>query len=163
MIRGFVLRVLEYCSAVWCSAADTHLKLLDRAVGGARFLTGVCLSETLLIVDLLLFCVCWIRSGATRCVSLTMRYLYRMCQCGLHAVPWSNVGIFMRQLTAVPRISVWLLFHSQCPSGTILLTSYSMVWDWRVSRAGPLLFYWPKLLYPSYSLLLFFPFSSSCI
>ena len=38
--RGFVLPVLEYCSAVWCSAADTHHKLLDRAVSGARFLTG---------------------------------------------------------------------------------------------------------------------------
>ena len=38
--RDFVLPVLEYCSAVWCSAADTHLKLLDRAVSGARFLTG---------------------------------------------------------------------------------------------------------------------------
>ena len=37
--RGFVLPVLEYWSAVWCSAADTHLKLLDRAVSGARFLT----------------------------------------------------------------------------------------------------------------------------
>ena len=30
--RGFVLPVLKYCSAVWCSAADTHLKLLDLAV-----------------------------------------------------------------------------------------------------------------------------------
>ena len=38
--RGFVLAVLEYCSAVWCSAADTHLKLLDRSVSDARFLTG---------------------------------------------------------------------------------------------------------------------------
>ena len=38
---GFVLPVLEYCSLVWCSAADTHLKLLDRAVIGARFLTGL--------------------------------------------------------------------------------------------------------------------------
>ena len=38
--RGFVLLVLEYCFAVWCSAADTHLNLLDRAVSGARFLTG---------------------------------------------------------------------------------------------------------------------------
>ena len=28
--RGIVLPVLEYCSAVWCSAADTHLKLLDQ-------------------------------------------------------------------------------------------------------------------------------------
>ena len=37
---AFVLPVLEYCSAVWCSAADTHLKLLDRAVSGARVLTG---------------------------------------------------------------------------------------------------------------------------
>ena len=38
--RGFVLPVLEYFSVVWCSAADTYLKLLDRAVSGARFLTG---------------------------------------------------------------------------------------------------------------------------
>ena len=37
--RGFVLPVFEYFSAVWCSAADTHLKLLDHAVSGARFLT----------------------------------------------------------------------------------------------------------------------------
>ena len=37
---GFVLPVLEYCSAVWCLAADAHLKLLDRVVSGARFLTG---------------------------------------------------------------------------------------------------------------------------
>ena len=35
----------------------------------------------------------------------------------------------------------------------------SIVWDWRVSRAGPMLLYWPKLLYPYYRLLLFFPFS----
>ena len=39
--RDFVLLVLEYCSAVWCSAADTHLKPLDRAISGARFRTGV--------------------------------------------------------------------------------------------------------------------------
>ena len=38
--RLLVLPVLEYCSAVWCSAADTHLKLLDSAVSDARFLTG---------------------------------------------------------------------------------------------------------------------------
>ena len=38
--RCFVLPVLEYCSAVWCSAADTHLRLLDRVISGASFLTG---------------------------------------------------------------------------------------------------------------------------
>ena len=37
---GFVLTALEYCSAVRFSAADTHLKLLDRVVSRARFLTG---------------------------------------------------------------------------------------------------------------------------
>ena len=161
--RGFVLPVLEYCSALCCSAAETHLKLLDRAVSGARFLTGVCLSVTFFIVDLLQFCVCCIRSGVNRCTRLMMRYLGRMCQCGLHAVPWSHIGILMRHLAAEPRSAAWRLFPSLCPSGTILLTPYSMVWDWRVSRAGPMLFYRPKLLYPYYSLLLFFPFSSSCL
>ena len=34
---GFVLPVLEYCSAVWCSAADKYLKLLDRVVSGVGF------------------------------------------------------------------------------------------------------------------------------
>ena len=38
--RGFVLPVLEYCSAFWCSAADKHLKLLDHAVSGERCITG---------------------------------------------------------------------------------------------------------------------------
>ena len=33
---------------------------------------------------------------------------------------------------------------------------YSTVWVWRVSRAGLILFYLPKLLYPYHSLLLFF-------
>ena len=86
-ILGFVLPILEYCSVVWCSAADSDLKLLHRAVSGARFLTGVCLSVILLIVDLLQFSVCCIRSGVNRCTRLIMRYLDRMCQCGLHEVP----------------------------------------------------------------------------
>ena len=38
--RGFVLPVLEHCSAMWCSAADAHLKLLERIASGASVLTG---------------------------------------------------------------------------------------------------------------------------
>ena len=34
--RCFVMPVLDYCSAVLCSAADTYLKLLDRVVSGDR-------------------------------------------------------------------------------------------------------------------------------
>ena len=37
---GFVSPVLECSSAGWCSAADTHLKLLDRVVSGACFIAG---------------------------------------------------------------------------------------------------------------------------
>ena len=38
--REFVMPVLEYCYAVWCSAAETHHILLDRVVSGGCFLTG---------------------------------------------------------------------------------------------------------------------------
>ena len=82
-------------------------------------------------------------------------YLERMCQYGLHAVLWSH--LCMHRLAAEPRSTIGLLFPYGCPCGMILLTPYSMVWDWRVSRAGPMLFYWPKMLYPFYNLLLFFP------
>ena len=136
---GFVLPVLEYCSAVWCSAADTHLKLLARAVSGARFLTG----------------------GVFECDISHRRsvaVLDRMYQCGLHAMFWSHIGTILRRLAVEPCSTAGLLFPSRCPSGTILLTAYSMVWDWRVSRAGPMLLYWPKLLYAHYSLLLSIPF-----
>ena len=37
---SFVLPVLEYCSAKSCSAADSHLKLLDRVVRSAGFSAG---------------------------------------------------------------------------------------------------------------------------
>ena len=132
-------------------------KLLDRAVSGARFLTGVCLSVTVLIVDPWQSFACFIRSGVKRCTLLMVLYLNRMCQCGLHAMLWSHIGTLMHRLAAEPRSTIRLLFPSRCPCGMILLTPYSMVWDWRVSRAGPMLFYWPKMLYPFYNLLLFFP------
>ena len=163
MLSGFGLPVLEYCSAVWCSAADSHLKLLDRAVSGARFLTGGVFECDILIVDPWHSCVCFIRSGVTRCTLLMVLYLDRMCQCGLHAMLWSHIGTLIHRLAAEPCSTPGLLFPSRCPSLTILLTAYSMVWEWRVSRAGPMLLYWPKLLYIYYSLLLFFPFSSSCL
>ena len=38
--RSFVLLFLEYCSAVWRSAEDSHLKLLDRVVR-VLFFSGV--------------------------------------------------------------------------------------------------------------------------
>ena len=115
---------------------------------------------TFLIVDPWQSCVCLIRSGVTRCTFLMVLSLDRMCQRGLHAVLWSHIGTLIHRLAAEPCSTAGLLFPSRYPSGTILLTPYSMVWDWWVSRELPMLLYWPKLLYPYYSLLLSFPFSS---
>ena len=52
--------------------------------------------------------------------------------------------ILMRLSAAEPRSTTGLLFPSQYLSGTIWLTPYSMPWDWRVSRAGPMPFCWPS-------------------
>ena len=142
--RGFVLIVLEYYSAVWCSAADTHLRLLNRVVSDASFLTAVCLSVTFHIVDLWQYYVCCTRSGVTRCTLFMILFLCRMCRCGLHAVLWSYIGTLMRFLAAEPLSIARLLFPCQYLCGTILVTPCSMVWDWRVSRAGPRPFYWPN-------------------
>ena len=122
------------------------------------FYLGVCLSVTLLIGDPWQSCVCFIRSGVTCCTLLMVLCLDHMCQCRLHAVLWSHIGTLMHCLVAEPRSMAGLLFPSRCLSGTILQTPYSMVFDWLVSRTGPMLFYLPKLLYPYYSLLLFFSF-----
>ena len=115
------------------------------------------MSVTFLIVDPWQSCVCFIRSGVTRCTLLVVLYLDRMCQRGLHAVLWSHIGTLMHRLAAEPCSRAGLLFPSRCSSGTILLTPYSILWDWYVSRAGPMLLYWPKLLYP-YTVFYFFSF-----
>ena len=102
-----------------------------------------CLTVVFPIVDLWQFCVCCTRSGVTRCTHFVALYLCLMCQSGLHAVLCSHIGILMRLLAAEPRSTAGLLLPSQYLSGTIWLTPYSMVWDWRVSRAGPMPFCWP--------------------
>ena len=118
--RGFVLPVLEYCSAVWCSAADTHLKLLDRAVSGARFPAGGNISHR--------------RSVAVQCMLYKIRcnpvhplnglYLYRMCQRGLHAVLWLHIGTLMHRHAAEHCSTAELFFLSRYPTGTILLSPF---------------------------------------
>ena len=70
-----------------------------------------------------------------------------MCQCWLHEEHRLHIGILMCFLVAKPRRPHNLYSPSQYICGTIFLALHSMVWDWRVSRAGPY-FYWYKLLYP---------------
>ena len=98
-----------------------------------------CLAVILPIVDLWQCCVCCTRSGVIRCTHFVALYLCLMRQSGQ-----SHIGILMRLPAAEPLSTAWLLFHSQYLSGTIWLTPYSMVWDWRVSRAGPMSLCWPN-------------------
>ena len=88
--------------------------------------------------------VCCTRSGVTRCTLFVVLFLCRMCRCWLHAVLWSHIGTLMRLLAAEPLSIAGLLFPCQCLCGTIMVTPCSMVWDWRVSRAGSMPFYWPS-------------------
>ena len=60
----------------------------------------------------------------------------------------AHIGKLMRLLAAEPHSTAGLLFSSQCPCEITLLTLHAMVWDWPVSRAGPMHFHWPKLLDP---------------
>ena len=100
--RGFVLSVLEYCSTVWCSAADTNRKLLDRAFSSARFLTGG-VFECDIAHRRSVAVLCMLYKIRCNPVLLMMLYLDRMCQYGFHAVLWSHLGTLMRFLVAEPR------------------------------------------------------------
>ena len=121
---------------------------------------GVCLSVTFLIVDLWQSCVCFIRSGGTRCTLLMVLSLDRMCQCELHVVLWSHIDTLMHRLAGEPCSTAGLLFPSQYPSGMILLTPYSMVWDWWVSRAGQRFFIGLSCSIP---IIVFYSFSLSLL
>ena len=158
--RGFVLPVLEYCSAVWCSAADTHLKLMDRAVSGARFRTGgvfewdIAHRRSVALLCMLYKIRCnpmhplngalpwpYVPVRVTRGALVSHRYTYapprcRTLQYGMTFIPLSVVPL---ERSCWPRIR-W------CGTGG-------------VSRAGPMLFYWPKLLYPYYIVFYYFSLS----
>ena len=80
---GFILPVLEYCSAVLCSAADTHLKLLDRVVSGACFIAGGVLNCDLSH---------W-RSVAVLCMLYKFRCNPKNPLCGTLPVPYVPVQV----------------------------------------------------------------------
>ena len=119
--RDFVLPVLEYCSVVRCSAADKHLKLLDRVVSGASFLTsGV--FEGDLAYRRSVYYVCSTRSGVTRRALNMVLYLCRTCRCGLHA-ELRYIYVLPRGRTSQYRgPATIILLPCQCLCGPILVT-----------------------------------------
>ena len=99
---------------------------------------------TLHIVALWQYYVCCAGSGVNRCTLFVVLFLCRMCRCALRAELCWDIGSLIRLLAAEPRSIALLLFPCQYLCGTILVTLCSMVWDWRVSRARPMPFYWPS-------------------
>ena len=127
---GFVLPVLEYCSAVWCSAADTHLKLLDQVVSGACFLAGGVLNCNLshrwsvAVLYMLYKIRCNCNPKHPLCGALPLP----MCQSGLHAVVWSHIGILMHLAAAEPRSTAGLLFPSHYLWNNLVDPVFDGVW-----------------------------------
>ena len=139
------------------------LKLLDRAVSGARFLTGGVFECD----------ISHCRSVSVLCMLYNIRYNsvnpFNGALPGVYvpARVTRSALVAHRNIYAPPRCRTLQYSRTfipfSCFSGTILLTPYSIVWDWRVSREGSMLLYWPKLLYSYNSLLLSFHFSSFCL
>ena len=156
---GFVLPVLEYCSAVWCSAADSQLKLLDRAVSGARFLTG----------GVFEYDIAHRRSVAVLCMLYKIRCNPVHPLNGALPGPYVQVRVIWFALVAHRYTYAPSRCRTSQYSKTFIPLSNDLanpVFDGvglAISRAGPMHFYWPELLYPYYGLQLFFPFSSFCL
>ena len=125
--RGFILSVLEYCFAVWCSAADAHIKLLNRAVSSARFLTGgVFECDISHCRSVAVLCMLYkIRCNPVHPLNGALPGPYVPVRVSRGA--WSLIGTLMHRPAAEPCSRAGLSFSSRCLSGTILLTPYSMV------------------------------------
>ena len=148
---------------LFCSVVRdcTHLKLFDRVVSGVRFLTwGVFECEN-----------AHRRSVAILCM------LYKSRCNPMHplngALPGSYVPVRVTRGALVAHRYTIMSHLAAEPRMTFVPLSVSLRNDLAdpvfdgvglsgfKSRAN--VFFWPKLLYPYYSLLLLFPFSSSCL
>ena len=132
-----------HTSAVWYSAADSHVKLLDGVVRNAGVLAGGVLECNLALHR---------RSVAV------LFMLFKIGRNPMHplggawvtkafVVLWLLISTRLRLLAVKLLSNVEPLCPFQCLSETILVTLYLMLWDWGVLRAEPMLSCWPNLLF----------------
>ena len=107
---------------MWCSAVYTHLKLLDRAVRVARFLTGgVFECEISHRLSVAVMCMLYkIRSNPIHQLNDALPGPYLPLRVTRGALVAQRYTI-MHHLAAEPRSIAGLLFPIQCPSRIILL------------------------------------------
>ena len=136
--QGFVLPVMEYWSAVWCSAADAHIKLVDRVVSGACFLTGGVFECN----------IAHCRSVAVSCTLYMIRLNPMHPLYGALPVPYVQVWLTIGALVAHRYTYAPLCCSTSQYRRTFIPLSVSlwndlsdsMARNWRVSRAGPMPF-----------------------
>ena len=145
---------------MWCSAADSQLKLLNRVVSGVQhcFLAGGVLECNLAhrrpVAELCMLL------RVTQCIIWALHCVCLMCWRVLLVVHWLLTGT-RSCLLVVGFLSITEPFcPSRCLFGMILVILCSMVWDWRASRAEPMLSCWHDLLF-LFCLLLFYLFLPS--
>ena len=161
--RGFVLAVLEYCSSVWCSTADIHLNLLDRVVSGASFLTGCGIESDLEHR----------RSVAVLCMLYKIKCNPMHPLCDALPEPYGPVRV-KRGAVIAHRYTYAPLHRRTSQHRRTFITLAVSFWNDLAdpvfhgvglasfkSRPNPFLLAYA--LYPYYSLLQFFNFSSFCL
>ena len=100
-----------------------------------------------------LSCPFW--STVLRCgARLPIHTLNYWTASGVNAALRLHIGPPVCPLGAEPRRTAGLLFTCQYLCRMILVTPHSMMWDWLVSKEGPIPFYWPSCSL-SFCLLLF--------
>ena len=104
ILSGFCPARVEGLSVVWCPAAETHLKLLERLVIGASFLSG----------GMFKYYACSTGSGVTRCTLFMVHTMVR-CFDSTSAYLWAS------SLKKLDRRTARLLFTSQYLWGTVLV------------------------------------------
>ena len=152
--RGFVL---PFWSTLLQCGARLPIHILNyRTMQSVvpSFSLGVWLSVTLLIIDLWQYCVCCIRSGVTRCILLMVLSRIVCARAGYTSVShrytrrWAAGRVAHPYTYAPPRCRPLQYRMTFIPSTVSLWNDladpYSIVYDWRVSRAGPIHFYYPK-------------------
>ena len=96
------------------------------------------------------------------CGALPVPYVPVTVTRGAHRFTYAHIGSLMRRLAAEPSSIAGLLFPCQYLCETILVTPFSMVSDWQVSRAGPMPFYWPSCSLTIFLLLFYLSLLSFC-
>ena len=156
---GDAFWVLEFCSAVWCSTANTHLNLLDRVFSGAVvFDCDIAHRRSVAVLWMLYKIRCnpihplygalsvpYVAVRVTRGALVTHIFTYESPRC--------STSKYRRTFIRFS-VSLWIDLADpilDCVGLAGFKSSHHNV----TTTAGPMLIHWPKLFYPFFSTTIF--------